>query len=117
MQKTIRYIKEHRIDNQSDYLFSWAGCQGACTTDGLYNRWRRFCERLDLYHADGSNITFHNFRHTNITKLAGSMTPFQLARHAGHSNVQVTMGYVKFNDTIQKEAFDKSKDVIDLCSI
>ena len=41
------------------------------------------------------------------------MTPFQLAKHAGHSNVQVTMGYVKFNDTMQKEAFDKSKNVID----
>jgi len=40
-----------------------------------------------------TDVTFHDTRHTAITRMAGIFNPFELARVVGHSNLNMTMIY------------------------
>ncbi len=46
--------------------------------------------------------TFHDTRHTAITRMARKLTPFELARTVGHRNLSQTLAY--FNETADQIA-------------
>jgi len=59
-----------------------------------------FCGYTEKAGIEG--VTFHDTRHTAITRMARKLSPFELARMVGHRNLSQTLSY--FNETADQIA-------------
>lgn len=66
-------------------------------------------------HNDLPIIRFHDLRHTNITVLIEEDSNiYDVSKHAGHSNINTTMGYTHLLDENQKKMADKIDQIFSI---
>lgn len=79
---------------------------------------RKFKKILDNYNDKSEDneklpyIRFHDLRHTNITVLIeDDANIYDVSKHAGHSNINTTMGYTHKFDENQKKLANRIDDI------
>lgn len=121
-----KYILKHLKwirDNKKKYGIKYKESNYLCVLENgqVYHPQyisRKFKTILDEYNNNAQDkdklpyIRFHDLRHTNITVLIeDNANIYDVSKHAGHSNINTTMGYTHKFDENQKKIANKIDEI------